>query len=179
MCSIYLERLGGPQLPLVCHALLAPYMVPNRPYSTTHHCHQHQPDQNVKNIFQEKVVTSGHYFLRKNNASHCLVGTFHQRALQATNSHSTAQSQFSIRYSGVADNCGHHSKMSPFSVFHRQQCCRTVHSAKVWWKFSHRSCVEYNCTSESLPLPRTDKLSLTALILSNNWPLSKQLQMSI
>ena len=64
-------------------------------------------------------------------------------------------------------------------VFHRQQCCRTVHSAKVWWKFSHRSCVEYNCTSESLPLPRTDKLSLTALILSNNWPLSKQLQMSI
>ena len=125
------------------------------------------------------MVTSDHYFLRKNNASHCLVGTFHQRALQATNSHSTAQSQFSIRYSIIADNCGHHSKMSPFSVFHRQQCCRTVHSAKVWWKFSHRSCVEYNCTSESLPLPRTDKLSLTALILSNNWPLSKQLQMSI
>ena len=48
------------------------------------------------------MVTSDHYFLRKNNASHCLVGTFHQRALQATNSHSTAQSQFSIRYSLVA-----------------------------------------------------------------------------
>ena len=37
--SIYLEWLGGPApllAPLVCHALLAPYMVPSRPYIPLH-----------------------------------------------------------------------------------------------------------------------------------------------
>ena len=37
--SIYLEWLGGPApllAPLVCHALLAPYMGPSRPYIRLH-----------------------------------------------------------------------------------------------------------------------------------------------
>ena len=42
--SIYLERLGGPELPwpLGVSRTIAPYMVPNRPYIRLHHCHQHQ-----------------------------------------------------------------------------------------------------------------------------------------